>query len=255
MCDLLRPGPLALVGSGEYLPVMEETDRALLERVGGAATARAVVLPTAAGLEEPGSPARWAQLGIDHFRRLGARVEAVPILRRDDALDPRWPDLLEAADLVYFSGGDPRHLVETMRGTPAWEAIRRRHLAGAALAGCSAGAMAVCTLIPSAVRMPASTERPEWRPALGLLPGLAVLPHFDRMARFAGPDGLDRALAALPAGTILLGIDEDTALVRGLDAGDPDAWQVSGRQGVSVYAGPVPPLRYAAGDRLTLPLR
>ena len=249
-----RPGPLALVGSGEYLPVMEDTDRALLEQVGGAVP-RVVVLPTAAGLEEPGSPARWARMGLDHFRRLGAHVEAVPILRRDDALDPRWSALLEGANLVYFSGGDPRHLVETMRDTPAWEAIHRRHLAGAALAGCSAGAMAVCALIPGALRMLASTEHPEWRPALGMVPNLAVLPHFDRMARFTGPDGLDRALAALPAGTILLGIDEDTALVRGLDPGDPDTWEVTGRQSVSVYAGQVPPLRYTAGERLTLPPR
>src|SRR5215470_4212369 len=136
-----RSGPIALVGSGEYLPQMEEVDRRLLERVGGA-SARVVVLPTAAGLEEPASPRRWADAGIRHFARLGAQAQAVDILVRDDAFDERWLPLLQAADFIYFSGGSPSHLIETLVDSPAWDAIRARHAAGAVLAGCSAGAMA-----------------------------------------------------------------------------------------------------------------
>src|SRR5690348_2277753 len=110
---MIKSGPIALVGSGEYLPQMEEVDRLLLGRVGGAA-ARVVVLPTAAGLEDPLSPHRWAELGIRHFIKLGAHVEAANILVREDAFDARWLPLLERADLIYFSGGSPRHVVETL---------------------------------------------------------------------------------------------------------------------------------------------
>jgi len=250
-----RPGPLALVGSGEYLPEMEETDAALLEMVGGAASARVVILATASGLEPPESPARWTRLGLDHFARLGARVEVVPILRREDALDPRWLPPLEAANFFYFSGGDPGHVVATLRDSPAWEAIRARHLAGAALAGCSAGAMAICGLT-ARVRALAGGEDAQWQPALGLLPRLIVLPHFDRIAGFIGTERLQRAVRAVPDGSTLLGVDEETALVRvatGDGPGSPDRWQVFGRQGVSLFvAGEEDPRRLAAGQHVDL---
>ena len=106
-------GPIALVGSGEYLRQMEDVDRLLLEHVGGA-SARVVVLATAAGLEPPVSPQRWTRMGVEHFARLGARAEPVGILVRDDAFDPQWLPLLEAADFIYFSGGSPQHLIQTM---------------------------------------------------------------------------------------------------------------------------------------------
>jgi len=223
-------GSIALVGSGEFLPVMDETDLALLEQLGGPASARVVVLPTASGLEDPESPARWARMGLEHFGRLGTRVNAAPILTRDDALDPRWLPMLEAANFFYFSGGNPLHLIESMRGTPAWATIRRRHAEGAVLAGCSAGAMAICgrTSRLGALR---DDGPPDWIPALDVLPRLIVLPHYDRMAGFVGQDVVDRIIKNLPEGAVLLGIEEDTALARLNGA----AWRVSGTQNVWVF--------------------
>jgi cyanophycinase len=247
------PGPVALVGSGEYLPVMEEIDRLLLERVGGP-EARVVILPTAAGLEDPGSPARWVQMGLDHFRRLGAQVEAAVILVREHAFEQRWLSLLESADFVYFSGGDPRHLVATMTGTPAWEVIRRRHAAGAALAGCSAGAMAFCGLTASP-RAVAAHREAQWATGLGLLPRLIVLPHFDRMGGFVGQETLDRIVRAAPAHTTLLGIDEDTALIHWNPPREPGAlteWQVLGRQTVAVFGDEGQRAVYRSGESVAL---
>src|SRR5947209_4497326 len=123
-------GPIALVGSGEYLTQMEETDRLLLDQVGGP-SARVVVLPTAAGLEDPSSPRRWAEMGVRHFTRLGARVEAAHILVREDAFDERWLPTLQQADFIYFSGGSPRDVIEALSGSPAWATIEARHAAGA----------------------------------------------------------------------------------------------------------------------------
>src|SRR5260370_21321989 len=64
-------------------------------------------------------------------------------------------------------------------------------------------------------------------PGLGVLPRLRVLPHFDKMLARV-PDLLTRALMQPPAGTIVLGIDEDTALVDLTGAGH--TWQGHGRQ-------------------------
>jgi cyanophycinase len=237
-------GPIALVGSGEYLPQMDNVDRMLLERVGGA-SARVVVLATAAGLEAPASPQRWTRMGVQHFARLGARAEPVDILVRQDALDPRWLPVLEAADFIYFSGGSPIHLIQTLENSPAWDVIRARYAAGAVLAGCSAGAMAfgAVTLQPRALwrRAPgdsAASTAPKWYPALGLLERLIVLPHFDRMAARMGRETLALVAASVPVGLTLIGIDEDTALVRihdGPSSARPDLWRVLGRQGVSIF--------------------
>jgi cyanophycinase len=251
-----NPGPIALVGSGEYLPQMEEIDRLLLAQVGGG-SARVVVLPTAAGLEEPASPQRWADMGVRHFTRLGARADAARILVREDAFDTRWLSLLEEADLVYFSGGSPRHLVDTLAGSPAWGTIQARHAAGAALAGCSAGAMAFgrLTLQPRRVWNASAPPADVWYPALGLAPGVAVLPHFDRWVSRMGGSTLHQLASSLPSSVSLIGVDEDTALVA-LDGRaatqTPAVWQVMGRQGVSVVELGSGEVRYKAGATIVL---
>jgi cyanophycinase len=245
-------GPIALVGSGEYLPQMEEIDRQLLARVGGG-SARVVVLPTAAGLEEPSSPRRWAERGVHHFARLGAHVDAAHILVRQDAFDPHLLPLFERADFIYFSGGNPRHLVETLDGSPAWAAISARHLHGAVLAGCSAGAMAFgrVTLQPRRVWGASTLPADTWVPALGLVPGIVTLPHFDRWMGRMSEATLRQLAASLPTGVQLIGVDEDTALVR-FDASQPSVWQVLGRRGVSVIDAERGQVRHMAGSTLEL---
>jgi cyanophycinase len=247
-------GPIALVGSGEYLPQMDSVDRLLLARVGGT-SARVVVLATAAGLEPAASWQRWARMGVEHFARLGAAAEPVDILARADAYDPRWLPALEAADFIYFSGGSPVHVVQTLLDSPAWEVVRARHAAGAVLAGCSAGAMAFggLTLQPGVLRgaTPDTSQAPVWHVALGLVPGVIVLPHFDRMASRLGKARLRSMAATVPAGLTLIGVDEDTALVS-LDGGASSAWHVMGRQGVSVLHAEHEEIRYPSGATLVL---
>jgi cyanophycinase len=226
--QLPQSGPLALVGSGEYTPAMEATDRFLLGRD---ESAKVVVIPTASALEA-GAPERWNRMGVEHFTALGARVEPLLLLTRDDAHDPQIVTTLRSADLYYFSGGDPQYLVETLRGTPAWEAIRARYADGAALAGCSAGAMMLggYTL---AVRELISGQPPRWSSALDLLPNIAIMPHFDRVAQFVGEKLFQAIVASAPADITLVGIDEETALVRDTTG----SWQVIGKQSATFFDG------------------
>lgn len=225
-------GPLALVGSGEYLPVMAEVEARLLE---GRAP-RYVQIPTAAAQEGAESLTRWVELGKAQAERLG--VEAVPLVvtTRAEADDPEVAALVEGAGLVYLSGGSPPYLASTLRGTRVWDAVVRAWEGGAALAGCSAGAMAMSGWAPYVKDPERSPE-----PGLGLLPDWWVLPHFDRMPQWE-PDLLDRVEAEVPEGVTLLGIDEDTALVN-LDG----SWVVQGRQQVWVL-GRAGRRAYAAGE-------
>jgi cyanophycinase len=133
---------------------------------------------------------------------------------------------LAAADLVYLSGGNPGYLVETLRNSAAWQAIVARWLRGGALAGSSAGAMAMgeWTLVRPAGQfrgMPGS-----WQAGLGLLPGIGVIPHYDRF-------GSERTLPRVqdsPDNLVILGIDEDTVI---LNAGG--SARVLGRGTVTVW--------------------
>jgi cyanophycinase-like exopeptidase len=173
-------------------------------------------------------------MGLDHFRKLGVQVEAADILKREDADDPRWLPLLEKANFYYFSGGNPQHLIDTMRDTPVWSRIQQNWLAGAVLAGCSAGAMALGGYTVN-VRSVMRGDGPMWTPALGLLPTLVTIPHFDRMAGYAGPAMFQQILTQIPKGTTLVGVDEDTALVRRSNPDGSSDWKVVGHQGVSVF--------------------
>jgi len=219
-------GLIALAGSGEYLPVMDEVDRFLLANCGAQARgARVVCLPTAAGQEGQSSWGRWMQMGEQHFRRLGAEVTALPIIDRLSADDPQYAATLQAADLVYFSGGNPLYLFETLNGSGAWEALQKAWERGAVYAGCSAGAMILGQEIPNFRAAALTNVR-----AFGLLPARMVFPHFDRwkLARAAMLAPLRRRLKA---DEYALGVDEETALVGRLETPE---WTVLGRQTVSV---------------------
>jgi cyanophycinase-like exopeptidase len=230
-------GPLALVGSGEYLPVMAEVERRLIE----GRPPRYVQIPTAAAHEGAASLDRWIALGREQAARLG--VEAVPLVVHDraEADDPALAAQVEGAGLIYLSGGSPTRLAKALRGSAVWAAIESAWQGGAALAGCSAGAMALTSWVPSLRRPGQDAEQ-----GLGLVPHLRVIPHFDRFERRM-PGLVTRYLARSPAGTTVVGVDEETALVW-----DDDAWTVAGRRSVWVLRtdGRAP---YADGAVLDLP--
>ena len=179
-----------------------------------------VQIPLAAGLENDESLDYWVRIGQAQADRLG--VESVPIRVRDkkDADDPSIAHMVKGAGLIYLSGGNPSHLAKSLHETALWRAIVEEWRGGAALAGCSAGAMALTDWVP-AFRLP--TQEPTR--GLGLLPHLRVLPHFDRMFTRI-PELLSR-FSDVPDGVVVIGIDEDTAMV-----GGPNEWTVQGRQSV-----------------------
>ncbi len=233
----MTPGPVALAGSGEFLPVMRPVDQHLLE----GRTQRVAVLPTAAGRESGGRIRYWFDLARRHYRAIGVEVVEVAALDRADAFDSRWVDALDDVGLVYLSGGDPFHLVATLADSPLWSAIVQRWRDGSALAGCSAGAMALAEGVVPLRRGGASL------PALGVVPGIAVLPHFDRWTD-AGTMLTEHAARSLPTGLSLVGIDEDT-VVTGSPGGD---WTVAGRGRVHLLGSGVGNLAAAAGATIRL---
>lgn len=220
------PGPVALIGAGEFLPGMETLDRALLAGI-GRARPRVAIVPTASAPDGETVFRGWAEMGQAHFSALGAEVEAVLVRTVEEGFDAGALQAVGEADLVYFSGGKPQHLRAVLAGSPLGAAIHAAHARGAVIAGCSAGAMALAGVqVDLRRRMRAWPLR--WSPGSAIVPGVAVLPHYD-----AWPETILAVMALqAPRGITVIGIDEDTAIF-----GRDGTWQVHGRARVTVWRG------------------
>ncbi len=200
--SLPGPGTLALVGSGEYLPAITPLDRWLLDRLNE--PARVVCLPTAAGTEGDERIAYWSNLGVEHFKQLGADAAALRVIDQASASDPALAAQVRAANFVYLSGGKPAYLYATLAGTPVWDAILEVLRRGGVVAGCSAGAMIF------GERIPTSLFSSQWQSAFGLIPGAFIIPHFDEIPRM-----MLQGMRLVAGKLSIIGIEGSTALVCG----------------------------------------
>lgn len=228
-------GALALVGSGEYLPEMAGLEGDLLRSgIERGMSNRYVQIPLAAGRESIERLRYWRELGDAQAERLDAEQVFLPIYTREDAMREDLAAMIERAGLIYISGGDPSYLASSLIDTPVWEAIARSWRAGSALAGCSAGAMALSADIPN-FRKQSSIGTP----GLNLLPTIRTIPHYNKFFGWI-PDSAAKLMVRAPIGVAVIGIDEMTAAVSGLDARtsyEPLVFSVHGTGGVHVLRG------------------
>ncbi len=223
-------GVIALVGGNEFRPGCEQMDRAVLAAV-GVERPHVVILPTAAAHQ---SPSKAASNGVRHFSGLGAQASSLMVLGKEDAGDEALLAPLDTASVIYLTGGDPSHLLESLRGSLVLHRLRGALKRGAVLAGSSAGAM----VLGSWMRFG------RWTPALGILDGVAVLPHHER----SEPDVVAKELEdTTPPETTVIGIDSESCCL-----GSADGWQVIGPGAVTVYSQGRW-RRYGSGEAVPLP--
>jgi cyanophycinase len=208
-------GPLVLAGSGEYTPAMDIVDIFLLE----AAAGRDVLLiATSCAMEGEDVMAKWEQMGVAHFKRLG--IDAVPVRIKDqaDANIAEHAERIVEAGLVWFSGGSPVYLAQAFHETPAWRALEAANRRGAAVAGASGGLGVLNADVPS--------NDPDHKgpTALGLAAPVRALAHFDR-AEQRRPEFIERVVSSLLPGQMAIGVDEDTTVVW-----TEGGWRVMGHQ-------------------------
>lgn len=206
-------GPLALIGGDEWSEGCS-FDRTLLDAVGAT---EVVVLPTASAYEHPerlvANAERW-------FGAMDVQVRGLPVLGRPDALDQANIDAVKAARFVYLAGTSPMHLRSVLKDSPLWDALLASWNAGAALAGSSAGAMVLCD--------PMVDQRGgAFTLGLGLLEGVAVVPHHDSWSE----EKTHRTRQLAPKGLVVAGVDERTALLRDGDG----QWRAEGAGAVSIW--------------------
>jgi cyanophycinase len=208
-------GQIGLAGGEEFRAGCEEMDREIM-LASGQSPARVIIVPTA----QLTGPAKAANDGTTHFGGLGGDSSALMVLNRDDAHDPNLVEAVAGAGVIYFTGGSPDHLLSTLQDSPLLEAVLQAHAGGAVVAGSSAGAMVMGSLM----RRPSSGG---WVDALGVVPSVGVLPHHERR----DPEETWRDLKdSAPSGLTILGVDARAGCL-----GNPGSWRVVGSGNVTVY--------------------
>ena len=236
-------GSLALVGSGEYLPAMAQFENSLVaDGVTNGKEARFLQIPTAAGRESSDRLEYWKELGLRQAKNIGVEATYLPIFTREDAFNQEYVDAVANSALMYMSGGDPHHLAQVLIGTPLWDAILENWKTGASLAGCSAGAMVLSAHIPNFRLLKKVPTQ-----GLNLLPEVRVIPHFNKFFKWI-PESAAKVLLHVPDNSILIGVDELTAIVK--RSGDTE-WIVFGEAKVHVLKG-LPDQQLHDGERINL---
>lgn len=212
-----EPGVLALVGGGEW------TDGCTFdaELLAASGADRVVVLPTASAYEHP---ERLVLRAAEWFGGLGAEVEGLMVLTRQDANDSGAASIVRDARFLYLAGASPMHLRSVLKHSAVWDALVTAWRGGAVVAGSSAAAMALTDPMVDA-RGGGLTL------GLGLLTGLAVVPHFGDVHEDGHGEKLHRSVVLAPRGTPVAGVPERTALVRAPGGG----WRSEGAGEVTVF--------------------
>jgi len=262
------PRLLVIMGSGETAPTMVTPHRDIVARFGGAAP-KAVLLDTPYGFQE--NAAEISQRAVEYFaQRVQLAIEvagfpgplAADARERSDEPTPSTLARLRAADLVFSGPGSPTYALSTWRGSSVPAAVSDKLAHGGVAIFASAAAVTVGRFSLPVYEIYKVGHPIHWLDGLdflspiGLGPHSVVVPHYDNAeggthdTRFCymGERRLSVMEELLPADAWVLGVDEHTALVFDLDAGDAT---VIGRGVVTVRRRGVAE-QFPAGTRMSL---
>ena len=175
-------------------------------------------LPTAAKYQSSGEKAY--SNAKRYFGTMGFSSDCIDIYSKSEANDALRVKKLIGVRHVYIVGGNPVYLLQTLKNTLFVEKLRDWLNRCNVLFGSSAGAM----VLGSYMRNPIDKT---WIEGLGIIPGVAVLPHHEN----SDPNQTLRNISnAGLEDIIVLGIDGKTSCL-----GNGSSWKVMGPGAVTVY--------------------
>jgi cyanophycinase-like exopeptidase len=233
---------LVVMGSGETAPTMVKPHRAIFERIGDVP---AVLLDTPYGFQENADDI--STKAVSYFATsVGRRVAPVswrvtppPGLARDRALAA-----LNDAGWIFAGPGSPTYTLRQWLDTPIPDTLAATLEQGGVVLFASAAALTLGSHAIPVYEIYKAGFAPAWTPGLDLvrrvtgLPAV-VIPHYDNAegghhdTRFCylGERRLAIMERELPEDSLILGVDEHTAVLLDLDAGTAS---VVGRGGLTI---------------------
>lgn len=182
-------------------------DRIILRRfveMSGNGTGRIAVIPTASRLPNAGHQYRRI------FHDLGTSdVEILDIRNRASADDEEMAAVIRESTGVFLTGGNQNRLARILRDSAVAEAIKERQECGVPVAGTSAGASVMSSVMVAGGQSGPTPRRKmaKLSDGLGLIDSVIIDQHFterNRVSRLV-------AMVSQHPGLLGLGIDEDTA--------------------------------------------
>lgn len=196
-------GPLFAIGGAED----KFHDRVILRRflkLAGGNDARIAILPTASSVDDAGQ--RYKAI----FLELGAAAgDVLYVGTREDANRDDWVSIIEQSTAIFMTGGNQVRVASLLGGTRVADALTRKSETGTPVAGTSAGASVMSTVMVAGGRSGTTPRRSlaHMSPGLGLIDSVIIDQHFqerDRIGRLVTMVSYNPRLLGL-------GIDEDTA--------------------------------------------
>jgi cyanophycinase len=205
-------GPVMPIGGAETTEPGGEILERFIDLADGT-NARIAIIPTASD-----DPQRSGEGYAELFRELGAKkADWLRVEQRADANTDEALSLLREATGIFITGGDQARLVELLVGTLVMECIRMRNADGVVVAGTSAGASILSTLMMAGGTgvggdsndSAARKSMVDVVAGFGLLQDIIIDQHFSQRGRLGR---LLSVFAGTP-GLVGLGLDEDTAVL------------------------------------------
>ena len=246
------------MGSGETAPTMAKVHRALVDRL-GTPPPGAVLLDSPYGFQENAD--EISQRAVGYFRNLRVPLD-VAIWRSPADILPREQALarIGEADYVFAGPGSPTYALRVWEDSPLREVLSGKLITGGCVTFSSAAAATLGALTVPVYEIYKVGLTPYWAGGLDLLATIglraAVIPHYDNTEGgthdtrycYLGERRLQLLESLLDAGTVVLGVDEHTAVLFDLDA---DTATVLGRAGFTVRRHGVSTV-FCSGDTITL---
>ncbi|GAA4688930.1 CysS/YqeB C-terminal domain-containing protein [Phytohabitans rumicis] len=222
-------GLLVIMGSGETAPTMVKPHRAILERVGDR---KAILLDTPYGF----------QSNADDISARAVTYFATSVGRQIDVLSWRRPPAdtlareralttLRESGWVFAGPGSPTYTLRQWRDTPVPELIAGKLRDGGVVCFASAAALTLGSHAIPVYEIYKAGIDPHWVPALDLVSPVlgfptVIIPHYDNAEGghhdtrycYLGEGRLTAMEAELPPDSVILGVDEHTAVVFDLTA-------------------------------------
>lgn len=222
-------GLLVIMGSGETAPTMVKPHRAILERVGDRP---AVLLDTPYGFQSNADDISAKAVGY-FATSVGRQIDVVSWRRPPaDTLDrERALRALREAGWVFAGPGSPTYTLRQWRDTPVPELLASKLESGGVICFASAAALTLGSHSVPVYEIYKAGIEPHWVTGLDLAARVlgfpaVIIPHYDNAEgghhdtrySYLGEGRLAAMEAELPDGSLILGVDEHTAVLFDLAA-------------------------------------